>query len=178
MIQRRNESTILTILLSIIFILLGIIILRNPGISILAASLYLGIGLIARGIFSAIAYFRFNDYTEGWRKYFPIVYGILLVILGILFLANPGFTVTFITYLIALWFILEGVLGIYFYSQLNITGGRKVLGIILSLLILLGGIFMVFNPLSAIITLDLILGFTFIFQGILALVVHFSHDRE
>lgn len=76
-----NIITFIEIIISIIFILLGIIIFANPRMTNLTVSILTGIVLIINGISSIYSYIKKGDIVL--YKY-NLIYGIVLILIGIL----------------------------------------------------------------------------------------------
>ncbi|MBE6156451.1 MAG: hypothetical protein E7161_01765 [Firmicutes bacterium] len=100
-----NTITIIDLIASVIFILLGLVFFTNPAMSNIFVSIVTGLFLIANGATSLLAYFK-----RGGIVLFDnnLIYGILLIIVGILalFLGN----------------VLSIILGIYLLAM----GAQKV----------------------------------------------------
>jgi uncharacterized membrane protein HdeD (DUF308 family) len=97
------------IALGIISIIVAIIVLRNVTETIVVLTLILGVYWVAHGLIQFIVAIS-NKQTQA--RGYTIVMGIISVIAGIIVLAWPVETVTAMAWLLGLWFVVLGILGI------------------------------------------------------------------
>lgn len=151
-----KKSGYLSILSSIIFLILGIMLVNNPDKIVQITSYIIGLILIIMGIFRIVSYFTsknlyiFYDYN--------FIYGSLCALLGLLIILCGNIIATFFRIVIGIWIILSGI------SKINLSFKIKDVGInywplnlILSILILFVGIYIIFAPGTILITLGFIL---------------------
>jgi uncharacterized membrane protein HdeD (DUF308 family)/predicted flap endonuclease-1-like 5' DNA nuclease len=154
----------LSIVLGIASIIFGWLFLTNPGTTLLAIAILLGLYFLVIGIVSIIGIFTGAPGSKLWK----LIGGILAIIAGVLLLLNPviGSVATGVTFnfLVAFFAILTGI-------ALLIDGfrGGGCLAIILGILGIILGILVLFNPLSGVMALPIVMGITAIAAGIMAI---------
>jgi uncharacterized membrane protein HdeD (DUF308 family)/predicted flap endonuclease-1-like 5' DNA nuclease len=155
----------LSIVLGIASIIFGWLIYTNPGVSLLAIAILLGMYFIVIGIVQIIGIFTGAAGSKIWK----LVSGILAIIAGVLLLGNQvigaaavGMTFNF---LIAFFAIITGI-------ALLIDGftGGGCLAVIFGILGIVLGVLLLFNPLQSLLTLPRVIGLLAIFGGIMAII--------
>lgn len=148
----------MSLLSSILFLLLGILLINDPGKMVHLISYIIGTILIIMGIFRIVSYFTsknsyiFYDYN--------LIYGSLCVILGIIVILCGGVIVSFFRIAIGIWIILSGINRINLSFKIKDAGVNYwILSLLISILILLAGIYIMFAPGTILITLGIILVF-------------------
>lgn len=129
------------IITSIILLILGIILLFVPGKILTTVIIIIGALIIASGVLSI-----FNAIKNG-KTSFEVVYGILIGILGIVFITNPQVIGGIIPLILGIWFIIKSAFKLQYVFLLkkdNTTYWIKPL--IVNLLTLILGVVLVFNP--------------------------------
>lgn len=101
---------------AILFILLGIIAIAIPQFFTIGIELLVGTLLIAAGIVQLIRLFQNKDAPGFWGSFFGAIFSLIL---GALFLIYPLAGVLSLTYLLILYFIIDGIAKIYFSFQLK-----------------------------------------------------------
>lgn len=101
---------------AILFILLGIIGIALPQFFTIGLELLVGCLLIAGGVTQLIRLFQNKDAPGFWAT---ILGAIFSLILGALFLIYPIAGVLSLTYLLLLYFLIDGLAKIYFSFQLK-----------------------------------------------------------
>ena len=92
----------------IVMILLSILVLTHPGSTISTLAAIVGIVAIVRGIMFFVDYNDTKDTSHGQATWYLFL-GILLTVLGVLFLIGPEFVLNIFVYIAAIWFIAEAV---------------------------------------------------------------------
>lgn len=171
--QTQNSFSWQNLLVGILYLIAGIIVFNNP----LLASVWL-VYLIAFGwIISGIVMLTMRDSIErftgtgsGWIVFF----GIVEILLGVFLLFNQAVGLIALPILFAVWFLTESI-GMMFSSRFwrEYNSGHYwfqliagILGVILALILL-------FNPLSSLITLELLVGSFFIIAAVTRIVAAF-----
>lgn len=166
---------ILFIILGAIMAIFGITLISTPVATFLEAGYFFAILLMVFGILNTI-----NCITN--KKFnLNLVYAILTAVLGILLVAVPGFMAFadgFLIYLMAIWFILQGVVCIYTAVQLKKKkekgwGSQMFFGVLDIIL----GVYSVFHPLVLAYTLGLLVGVYFIVSGIQTIIAAFQFNK-
>ncbi|WP_433782607.1 HdeD family acid-resistance protein [Actinomycetospora sp. CA-101289] len=91
----------------VIGILIGVLALFFPGVTILAAAVFLGIGLVVQGIVEITAAIRGGTGATG--RGWLVAFGVLALVAGVLVLFVPGTGVLVLVWGLILWFAVAGV---------------------------------------------------------------------
>ncbi len=154
----------LLIIQGLLFILFGIIAIVNPTLTAATFAIWFAIFIMVHGFFAIVAAIR-NWKTEE-DKWLVLVEGIVSVIIGILLSIMPDLTLLVVSFTIAFWFLITGVLKIAMAIELRkeIKGeGWIILGGIISVLF---GFLIFARPILGYSYLIWIIGFCSLFVGI------------
>lgn len=159
-----------TIYLSIALILLGLILVIFPEKSTLIICYSVGILLLVGGVFKIVGYFRAKG-TEIFGS-LGLVGGSLLCVGGLIIVLRPDMLTSFITTMLAVILIADGVIKIQYAIDLSRVGGERwwlvlTAGIIMTLL----GILALLNPFGTVAAIMIIIGILLIVDGILDLIM-------
>jgi uncharacterized membrane protein HdeD (DUF308 family) len=97
--------------------------------------------------------------------------GVVAVILGVMILVWPGATVSVIAVLFGLYFLVGGIARIV--RGIAMAGGSvgvRVLNILLGVLLLVAGIVAIRNPIGSLAVLGMVIGISWLIEGVAALV--------
>ena len=129
------------LILSLIFIIFGIILIANPEVVMASISIILGVIFIVLGIMKIANYF----YTSKMDNYFLAV-GIISIIIGIVIMFFSDVIESFFRILIAVWIIYSGIMNLQItISWKDYKSKLWIFSIILSILTLLAGIYILVN---------------------------------
>ncbi len=104
--------------LGIINLLIGILLLANPGISALTLAFYADFVILFQSLSAIIIAFDLKNYRIlQWGNLFAL--GMTGLIIAILLLLNPNFTNVVIVVFLGLSLIIDGVISIYFSLKLK-----------------------------------------------------------
>ena len=149
----------------ILFIILGCIALYYPEDALLTVGLYIGYFMLISGVFYLFALFsnKNQEHTKSWY----LIEGLLDVILGLLIVSSPTFTLEILPYFVGFWIIFLGI------SQISLPfslgkgfSGIKIWFFILGIISLIFGFMIINSPLISGIELTTMLGIFFIAYGI------------
>lgn len=150
-------------------LILGFLLLTNPAASAVALTVVLGIWLLIQGVMAFVHVFVENH--RAW--YWDVLWGIIGVGAGLIVLGNPLISTmvagTTLVFMIAFGAILMGIIALIRGFQ-----GGGFWQIVLGIINLLIGVFLLFNPLQAVVALPWILGFFAVFGGISLLFMAFQ----
>ena len=107
-----------------------------------------------------------------------LVRGLVTLAFGITALFWPGLTVLGLVYLFSVWVLVSGIMNLFFGVSSITQAGLWWLRLIWGILEVGVGIYIVRNPLLSLTLLLLILGFTFLFQGLLEVVAAFMEPSD
>ncbi len=97
----------MTMVLGIAVLVLGLLAIAMPLITGVAVTLLIGVILIAAGVAHVIYTFSSKSFGEG---VFRFLFGLLAVVAGISLLTQPDAGLATITFFLAIWFIIDGVI--------------------------------------------------------------------
>ena len=163
----------LSLILGIVFIILGCWSLKNPDTTLSLLSILVGIGAILKGIYELSLRSTINNLL-GINSAWLLIMAILDIILGMIFIFHIAAGVMTISIIFAFWFIIDctGQLSVArFYKQFQ--KGYYWLLVILNVLGIIIGIALFFNPMVSAATIVWLISFFLILLGILAIVAAF-----
>lgn len=159
-VVRRNTG--LFLVQAVLMVIAGIVALGYPLVTTLAVTLFLGWMLIFSGIVQAITLIANSRLPHFWLQ---LVSAVLSVVVGVLFVRNPGVAVTTLALLLVIYFFVEGIAKVVLaisVRPLPNWGWILVSGIIGLLL----GVWLMMNPALSIVFLGVFIGIQLIAEGI------------
>jgi uncharacterized membrane protein HdeD (DUF308 family) len=145
-----------------LMILAGILALVYPAVSSVAVVIFLGWLLIISGILQGISLIDARHVPHFWLQLISVV---LFVVVGILFLRNPGVGLLTLTLLLIVFFMLEGISKVIFaltirpFPNWGWILGSGLIGILLAFFLWAN------TPVTAIWLLAVLLGIELICEG-------------
>lgn len=159
-------------------ILCGVLLLVYPLISFLTLYLVLGFTALFRGVMLVVTFFRSRG-TSSTGRFSILMFGILLSLLGFGFLFAPALMTSIFAYLMAFWFIIDGASGLFRRKEVVSKGkGLYTFNIVMSIIVLFGGIALLFNPFIISVAIPIIIGVNAIILGISSLVMASALRKE
>jgi len=150
----------------IVMILLSILVLTHPGSTISTLAAIVGIVAIVRGIMFFVDYNDTKDTSHGQATWYLFL-GILLTVLGVLFLIGPEFILNIFVYIAAIWFIAEAIQNLVASSEYKEVGNYIYsINMVLNILLLIGGIVLLLKPDIVWLSVSVILGILMLIAGI------------
>ncbi len=146
----------ISLITSVIFILIGLMLIFHTKLSLDIIAYIIAIILIMNGFFNII-----DDYKNFKIFYFfdGFTSGLLSIILGIIVIANPNYFAVFLPTVIGLWFIINSTFKLRMALALKDARNRYwTLTYLLSLLTIIVGLCLIFNPEVASLTLTRVIG--------------------
>lgn len=155
---------ILTIIFGILLILCGGSCMATPFVTFLEMGYMIMVLLIIYGIAGIVRSIYTKDYGMSFIfSIISLIAGIIASLLPMLRLYSDGL----ILYMIAVWFVLKGIISISVSLKLKSTTGKNwVLGLVIGILGIVLGIYTFFHPFVLAVTIGLVIGFYFIMNGI------------
>ena len=178
--DKFKQNKILSVVTGIIFMVVAIYTLSRPKEAISAFAIVFGAIILIKGFSHIFKFFNIGEAGEvnripknssvkrkprNWRHYLNLFVGVILLVLGILLLLQIRILVEGMIYLIGGWLIVEGILGIIGAFNAKTEGGRSFL-LVLSIVTLIGGIFVFLDHMIGIISVNIILGLTLLINGV------------
>ena len=142
----KKVST-LSIFSSILFIVIGMLLLFKPGATLRTISYVIGGLILVFGIFG-VARFTKSD-KKGFN--FDLVYGILSLIAGLIIICNPEALVSIIPIILGIWIVINSAIKIQYSFYMKSDNSKKwIATLTMSLITLICGIVLLFNPFRAV----------------------------
>lgn len=165
----------LLMIVGLLSIAAGVIVLTKPSESLATLAVVIGIFVLANGIFDLVASFGRRTENRG----LVAVLGVLDIVIGVLLIRHPFAGVLAIALLIGIWLIAIGIVRLVGAFERE----HRVWHIVLALIEVAAGIVIVASPPIGFATLALLVGISFIANGVgtfaLGWMVHsLSHDVE
>ena len=140
-----NKLSQVSIISSVAFIVIGLFLLIKPATTLSMISYVIGIIILVSGIISLIKYFSNHDKVNVYD--FGLVFGILNIIIAIVFISNPNMISSIIPLILGIWILVNGIIKLQFAINLrNQPKSNWGYSAIMSGINILLGLFLVFNP--------------------------------
>ncbi len=107
-----------------------------------------------------------------------IVRGLALFFLGLIAIAWPGLSLVIFSLVFAIYLLVDGVVEIIEGITLHGKGSHWILRIILGVIEIAAGVYLLNRPTVAVATFILVIGFTFLVQGVVELLAAFIDKGE
>lgn len=162
-----KNITTFVILVSLLALLIGIGLITDPGLSLVAIGALVGAYLIVQGIVLVIL-----D-VKAWRLFIPfegMLKGILSIILGILLLKYPDSIAAYIGVALGIYIIVNSFGGIKLAAALRYTGLPWVLMIILNVFSILLGCLVLYSPVFSALSLTVYIGLVLVIHSVVNIV--------
>ena len=157
-------------LMSAIFLtILGILLFVQSELTIISISYVIGAILIAIGVIGILKFM--NNMKKGQKNELDMVYGIVAIILGIIVISNPKAVASIIPFVLGIIIVISSATKLQYSLELKKEGNHLWSStMIISLLTLLCGIVLVFNPFQGAEILVKIVGAILFIYGILDII--------
>lgn len=131
--------------ISILFIIIGIILVKNPEEVLKTVSYIVGIVFLVFGIIRIIKYLR--DKSNSNELYTDIVFGLISIITGLIIMFCTSAIEAVFRIIIGVWIIFTGCTRFGLVKRLKEAHLKEwILSLILSILMIICGIYMIFTP--------------------------------
>ena len=107
-IGAEEGSKVWPAIAGILFILGGIVLIRHLNLSLALIGLFIGFTWVIQGVAALLAGFSGHRYA-GRVRWWPVVFGVVSLIAGIVVVSTPVTAVTTLAILIGIWFAVMGV---------------------------------------------------------------------
>jgi len=148
----------LLMLVGLIGVAAGVIVLAKPSDSLTTLAVIAGIFVLIDGVVDLVASLRGSTSNRGLSA----VMGVLCAVVGVLLIRHPFHGVLAVALLLGIWLIAAGVVRII----RAFDGRRSTWGIVVALLEIVAGIVIVAAPPIGFATLALLVGISFIANGV------------
>ena len=158
------------IVMSVLFCVLGVVLLFTPGVSALWIGRLLGIGLILFGAIKLVGYFSRDLFRLAFQ--YDLAFGLLLMVLGIVTLSHPGDALSFLCVMFGIPVLADGLFKIQLAMDSRQFGIRNWwLVLVLAALTCVVGVVLVFRPMTGVRALTALMGLSLLCDGVLNLSV-------
>lgn len=164
MLNKLNKYLNSGIILTIVFLLVGGILIVKPDISFNIISYLIGASLIVSGIYLFIIDSKINNIFIN-----VFLYAILLTLIGILIILNPITLKVILPIFLGLWFLISGV----FKIRLDIYMKDEpyfILSLITNIITVICGVILLINPVESVSAITISLGIIIVVSSISSLI--------
>lgn len=157
------------IVMSVLFCLLGIMLIAIPEFSVSVLAAVFGIMLILFGIFKIIGYFSRDLFRLAFQ--YDLALGLLLIVLGIITILKTDNVMAFISIVLGIYVLADSLLKIQIALDAKVFGIRKWWAILVSAIAAgIIGCLLIIRPYEGADILVILSGFSLLLEGILNLV--------
>jgi uncharacterized membrane protein HdeD (DUF308 family) len=175
-IQQGMKNWWLLLIAGLIFILAGIIILVHPLSTFLTVAVFFGIAILMGGIVKIIFAISNRNHHQSWG--WTLISGIISVVIGLVLANNPAISLVILPFILGFYVLYAGgmLISMGIHGQhMHLTGsGWIIFGGVITLLLGLG---ILFNPVTGVVVLTTIAGFSFIAEGITYSIIAFKINK-
>ena len=167
MVKQNVKLWLLTSIKGILAIIFGLITLFNNELSQAAFAVLFGFFVLVTGVILTYTAFR-NKHHYYWRHW--LFEGVFDLVIGLLILIFPKTTVAIMTAIIGIWAIIMGsILFISYYRSWK-EGIKPRIILVVSLLMLILGILILWNPFTSAAVIISVIGIFAIIYGIITII--------
>ena len=164
MLNKLNKYLNSGIILTIVFLLVGGILIVKPDISFNIISYLIGASLIVSGIYLFIIDSKTKNIFIN-----VFIYAILLTLIGILIILNPVTLKVILPIFLGLWFLISGI----FKIRLDIYMKDEpyfILSLITNIITVICGVILLINPVESVSAITISLGIIIVVSSISSLI--------
>lgn len=161
MLKSIRDSYIVT---SILYILLGLVLFLYPEMSLKLVCNIIGIIILIYGIIKILSYIRNRE--SGFFR-FELIFGIIFAVVGGFLLLRPDIIVSILPITIGVYILFDSLTNLRQAFDLKEAGYEKWWAMLfLSVIMIVLGLVMVFNPFGTAAVMVMFMGGIFLFRGI------------
>jgi len=162
-LKEQQRSSVIT---AVVTALLGLVLLVWPEWAMKWTCILLGVVLAITGATYVIGFFQGRK--AGFALYYSLPLGIVLLALGVWLLTNPSGIIRLVQYACGGFILLHGVMDLQGAISImhDSNGPERWVALALSVLTLVLGLVIIFNPLGTMATLLMFIGIVLIFDGL------------
>lgn len=157
-----------TLLRDAVFIVIGSAIVFNPGAFFQFVGYLIAGYLMLLGLINIYDDYKIKKQTGSWGL--GLVTGLIFVVLAVAFLFFAPVIVSILPFLLGISIVINGLVQLTFALNTRQTGA-----LIYSILVLIAGAVLVFNPFKSLLVLMQVFGFILIFMGVIEIIGHFRN---
>ena len=166
MIKKINEYINLSIILSVLFMIVGILLIVWPKASLDTFAYVIGTIMIIYGIYSFIDSFSINPAL----CLFQMTNSILSFLLGICVFLNPSIFESILPIALGIFFIISGAFSSRISFIIKDIDNSYILSLFTSILMVICGVILSINPHSTALVITTLIGITLIVYSVSAIV--------
>lgn len=147
-----------SIITSLGFAIIGLIIAYNPNATFKVISYLIGIAFILFGIIKVIEYFKIKGSYDLYN--YELVYGIITILLGVVVIVWSGMIETVLRIFVGIWIIYSGIMRLELslkVQKMDSDSKAWVIILLIAVAMLLCGIYVIANPGTVIVTIGIIM---------------------
>ena len=168
-INKLFKSSIIS---SIALIAFGLLLILQSEVTIITISYIIGGLLIALGVIAGLSFFK--NIKDRNKNDLHIVYGIVCIILGVIVIQNPEAIASIIPFVLGLVIIINSATKLQYSFELYKEKNSLWLStLVLSIIMVVCGIVLIFNPFKGAILLTRIVGIFILIYSVLDLISTF-----
>ncbi|AYM03756.1 HdeD family acid-resistance protein [Levilactobacillus yiduensis] len=165
-------------ILGILFIVAAAGLLRSPKIGLTGLAIIFAFMALLSGLTTIAGYKKLRDVT-GIRANFAVVFGVLDILIAVVFFFDMNSAIVTLGYLFALWFIFDSIERLLVASHLRDFGGLWFwLSVVLDVISLVIGIMLFIHPVAAALSLNVLIAFFFVIFGVNAIWIAIARSRS
>ena len=149
------------IMSSIIFVIVGILLLLVPGRIVTTIIRLFGVIILILGILSLLNILKNKSNSA------ELVSGILISILGLVFISNPHTIASIIPFILGVWIVIKSAFKLQFSYSLKRSSINYIKPLVINIITLILGLVLIFNPFKGAEALIRIVGGFMVVYGIL-----------
>lgn len=143
------------IITSLVFTLIGIVLIVNPEVTIKVISYVLGAIFICVGVVKIVDYFVTKGSSDFYN--YDLIYGIIAIILGVITILYSNTIGTVFRIIIGVWIIYSALMRFGFSLKLRKVGATTwIATLLLAICMIIFGIFILFNTNAVMVTVGAI----------------------
>ena len=147
--KKINKMCNTSLIVSMLFIIVGLFIFIKPDTTLSVISYIIGGILLAIGLYSCYKYFSIDNLGNIFN--FELVYGVLMIIAGLFLIFKPTALAQVFPVILGIWIIINSVTKFQYALVLKkIKNPDWAYTSLISLLTFIWGIVLLFNPLKAV----------------------------
>ena len=151
-----KKSGTISIIESIIFAILGIILIINPEQTIKVISYILGGGLIIIGLYRIITYIKEKGKNDLFN--YQLIYGVMIIVIGLIAIIYSSTIGTIFRLVIGLWIIYSSVVRASSALKLKTANSNIwIYTLIIAIAMLICGLYVVLNEGTIIVTIGILM---------------------
>ena len=151
-----KKSGWVDILVSVVFAIIGIFMIMKTDVAIKIMSYVLGGIFIVLGIVKCVDYFLSKGKYDFYN--YDLIYGIIAIIIGLVTIFCSGLIESMFRMMIAFWIIYSGLIRLSLSLKLHVAQVKIwSISLILSIIMIIGGIYMLFQRGALVLTLGIIM---------------------